>query len=100
MAREGRVFRPVGSHARNTSIDTAATITPTGDAVGAEYIMIQALAQNVRFTLDGSVPTAAQGFRLAVGDRQVLPLVPNITQIKVISETAGAAVEYQYGKGY
>lgn len=83
----------VGAHARNASLSSAATLaTPAG----ANVLMIQALTQNVRYTLDGSVPTASQGFRLSAGTLTTIP-VGNGTTVKIIEETGSASVEYQWG---
>src|SRR3990172_5934045 len=64
-------FNPKGAHGRETSLTAAfAPVVPAG----ATMCVVQALAQNVRFTLDGTTPTAAVGFQIAAGDRQrILP---------------------------
>lgn len=92
--RDAFIFSPVGSHADGDDISSAATLTP---ATGATKLLIQALTQNVRFTLDGTTPTASKGFQLAAGDPAVvIPIGPNTT-IKVIEETATADLQYQWG---
>ncbi len=80
-----------GSHTRNASIDTAITITPTGD-----FIVMQATTsgKNVRYTLDGTVPTATLGFVMVAQDEPVRFPTAGKT-FKVIAETAGASIEYQ-----
>jgi hypothetical protein len=84
-----------GSHTRNASIDTAATISPTGD-----YLILQATiaGKNVRMTFDGTAPTATLGFQLIAGDPPVR--IPTLGKtFKVIAETAGADVQYQNEQG-
>lgn len=80
-----------GSHDQDTTIDTATTITPTGD-----YIVMQATVsgKNVRYTLDGTTPTASLGFVMVAQDPPVRFPTAGKT-FKVIAETAGAALDWQ-----
>lgn len=87
-------FDPVGSHYDGTDISSATTLAV---ATGASKLMIQALSQNARLTLDGTAPTTTKGFQLKAGDPlQVLPIGANMT-IKVIQEAATADIQYQWG---
>lgn len=92
-------FRPVGSHAQDATISSATTLTP---AAGARSLLIQAINQNVRMTLDGTTPTTTKGFQLKAGDPPVLVFISedadNPTTVIVIEETATGTVEYQWGK--
>lgn len=87
--------RPVGSHTTNSSLSAAVTITiPTG----ANKLMWLALAKNIRFTLDGTTPTANVGFRLGYQyntSPMVISVSPAMT-IKVIEEAASATLDYQF----
>ena len=87
-------FDPIGSHTDGTAISSAATLTP---ADGATKLLIQALDQNVRFTLDGTTPTASTGFQLVAGDPPVMIWVAGAT-VKVIEEAATADLQYQWGR--
>ena len=87
-------FDPIGSHADGTDISSAATLTP---ADGATKLLIQALDQNVRLTLDGTTPTASKGFKLVAGNAPVMIWTAGAT-VKVIEEAATADIEYQWGK--
>ena len=89
-------FYPEGAHLQDTSIDTATTLTKP--ASGASKLLLQATEQAVRFTLDGTTPTTGKGFVLGADDPPVLLQVGEDVTVKVISETAGAAVEYQWGR--
>lgn len=89
-------FTPVGSHADGASISSALTLTPPND--DASKLLMQALGQNVRFTLDGTTPTATKGFQLVAGDPPLLLPVTSSTTVKVIEETATADLQYQWGK--
>jgi hypothetical protein len=88
-------FTPVGAHQADTTIDTAQalTIPPT-----ATKVLMQAEAQDLRYTLDGSTtPTGSVGFLLAAGDAQVIDLAGGIV-VTVIAAVAGGVVQYQAGK--
>lgn len=95
-SRDTFEFEPVGSHYDGTAINASVTLTPP---TGATKILIQALTQNVRFTLDGTTPEAAKGFQLAAGDPPTLIPLGNGTVLKVIEEAATADIQYQWGSG-
>lgn len=75
---------------------TAAADTPIGMPAGAKRILIQALSQNVRYTLDSSAPTATKGFQLKAGDPPILIPIGPSSGLRVIQETATAEIEYQW----
>jgi hypothetical protein len=89
-----RPFRPVGSHTANSSLATAVTLTAPS---GATKLLIQALTQNVRLTLDNTTPTASVGFQLKAADPAVIIPISGGTTIKVIEETASGVIQYQWG---
>ena len=82
----------VGAH---TELAAAAATTISAPA-GAKRLLVQALSQNVRYTLDGSTPTTTKGFQMRAGDPPILIPVGANTTVKVIQETATAEVEYQW----
>lgn len=87
-------FHVVGSHEDGDDISSATTLTPPAEAI---KLMIQALDQNVRYTLDGTDPTTSTGFQLFAGDPPIIiPLGIDMT-IKVIEEAATADLQYQWG---
>lgn len=88
-------FTPVGAHSDGVSISSVQTLTCPADA---SKLLIQALGQNVRYTLDGTVPTASKGFQLKAGDPPVIIPVTSSTTVKVIEESATADLQYQFGK--
>lgn len=88
-------FNPQGAHTRNASLGSVVTLTPP---TNASYLLIQALAQNVRYTLDGTTPTASAGFQLVASDPPLLLSVRGVASVKVIQETTGAEVQYQWGQ--
>ena len=87
-------FDPIGSHSDGDDISSAATLTP---ADGATKLLIQALDQNVRLTLDGTTPTASKGFQLVAGDAPVMIWIADAA-VKVIEEAATADLQYQWGR--
>jgi len=87
-------FRPIGSHSSGATITSAVTLTP---ATGATKLLMQANTQNVRFTLDGSVPTTSAGFVLKAGDAPTIINIEKGMTIKVIEATATSDLEYQWG---
>lgn len=64
----------------------------------AEYIMMQALAQNIRYTLNGTNPSAASGFQLKAGDPPRVHRIGAQTVLKFFREAAGAILEIEYGR--
>jgi len=88
-----RALIPVGTHGTNSSLGTAVALTRPG---GAYLLLIQAQSQNLRYTLDGTTPTASVGFQLFAGDTATI-LVGAGMAITVIQETAGATITYQWG---
>lgn len=93
--RDALALNPIGAHFDGTTISSATTLTPPA---GATKILIQAMVQNVRFTLDGTAPEAAKGFQLKAGDPPVLIPLGNATVLKVIQEAATADIQYQWGE--
>ena len=92
--RDALTFSPLGAHSSGATISSATTLTP---ATGATKLLVQALTQNVRFTLDGTEPTASLGFQIMAGDAPFIIPVGNGTVIKVIEEAATASLQYQWG---
>lgn len=90
----GYVFNPMEAHQADPTISGATLLTrPTG----ADVIRIQAFTQALRYTLDGSTPTASAGFRLAANEMIEIPLGAS-GSVKVIEETATGSVQWQWGK--
>jgi hypothetical protein len=61
----------------------------------ADAILITVYTQNVRITLDGTVPTSTTGFQLVANQMYQIDVGPNST-VKVIQETASASIQYQW----
>lgn len=65
--------------------------------LNCETILVQAIAQNIRYTLNGHNPTTASGFQLKAGDPPRLLRVGKGSKFKFIRETSGAILELEYG---
>jgi hypothetical protein len=90
-------FSAMGAHQTDSTLSAAQALNrPTG-AEAANQVLIQALTQNVRFTLDGTTPTATVGFQLKAADPPTLIPIGAANNIKVIEETASATIQYQWG---
>lgn len=86
---------PIGSHISDTTISASTTLDVPS---GANRLLIQALTNNVRYTLDGTTPTAAIGFRLTADEDPLLIVwTPGMT-VKVIEETASASIQAQWAR--
>lgn len=60
-------------------------------------VLVQATVQNIRYTINGTDPTASSGFVLISGNDPISIPVTKTTVLKFISETAGAILQMQYG---
>ena len=88
---------PVDTHGTETLGGTKfSPILPTSSI---RYLLVQALAQNVRYTIDGATdPTAVIGFQLVASDPAILiPMGPGV-QPQFFREVAGAILEYQWAE--
>ena len=81
----------IGDHTR---LDVAAAGDWIAKPAGATHLRMQALTQNIRYTIDNSQASATHGFQLASGTLVLVP-VPN-NGISIFEEAAGAIVQYQW----
>ena len=65
---------------------------------GARFALVQACAQNVRYTLDGILPTPAGGFQMVAGDPPLMIPCSVATTLTFCREVAGAVLEYIFVK--
>lgn len=89
------IFRmiPIGAHTR-VGVDTKQTLTAPD---GGSILLIQAEGGTVRYTFDGTDPTATLGFRLGTADgERRIDLGGASPAIEVIGEAAGYFVNYQW----
>jgi len=91
-------FNPIGVHVQEDGLDVIVTLVPPNVAIPPTKVMVQVAAQNLRYTLDGSAPTAAFGFILtAATDPIVITLGPD-TVVQFIEVAGGAILEYLWGQ--
>ena len=89
---------PIGNGTPNgyqqvTNSGTAGALTVPA---GTTSMILAVSVQAIRFTLDGTNPTASSGMPVAVGD--AVPIVGNIRNVRIISQTGTATVDVQYFK--
>lgn len=87
----------VDGYEQITSLNTAKSLTLPTNGPHPSWAMIQAETQAVRFLCNGTAPTSSVGMRLPVG--QTLWLNSNLSDFRVIEETASAKVNVAYGFG-
>ncbi len=90
----GNTFNPIGDNTTNASLSAHVHLTPPE---GATKILMQAITKDIRYTLDGTTPTATVGFLLVAS---VAPTLINIgadTAIAIIEKEASASINYQWG---
>ena len=85
-------FIPVGSHTTDATVSAATTLTRPA---GATRLLLQTSTQNVRFTLDGTTPTATTGFLVTTTDGPVT--IETVLDVEVIEVAASATIQYQWG---
>jgi hypothetical protein len=89
-------FNPIGAHGGGTTFSLlTAVVIPRPE--GATKLRLQAFTQNVRYTLDGSDPSATRGFQLAAAATPLIILYEENTEITVIQESATAEIQFQWG---
>ena len=89
-------FTPLSGETHHTYSMGAAALT-LSLPLHAGRIMMQALTQNIRYTLDGTTPNATTGFQLKAGDPPREIEITSGMTLKFFREAAGAVLEYEYG---
>ncbi len=88
-------FIPLSGSAHNSYI-MGATVLTLSVPLNANGIMVQALTQNIRYTLTGTDPSISRGFQLKAGDPpRFLGICKGVT-LKFFREASGAVLEYEY----
>lgn len=87
-------YSRVGSHQH---LDVSSSVVPLAIPGRATAILLQAVTQDIAMTIDGSTPSATNGFRLVAGEQaQVLPLWPNMTLKFIRAGGSDGDVEAQF----
>jgi hypothetical protein len=79
-----------------TGLSAVKTLANAGGGIpsGSAYAIIQAVGANVRWTDDGTVPTASFGMQLQAGKE--LPYDGDLTVLKFIEEAASAQINVSF----
>lgn len=75
-----------------------AAVFQPNQPIGANLLLVQALTQNARYTLDGTTPTASVGFQLKAGDPPRYIEMAEGVKVIFFREAAGAVLEFNFGK--
>lgn len=96
-AREEYV--PLGA-TQSVILSATVVFSPMGPASPGEarWLMVQADAQDIRFTLSGANPTATTGFHLTKSGEIFYIPIRTGTVPRFLAETAGAILNYQWMK--
>ena len=89
-------FAPLGSHTAQGSLGSIVTLSPLTNAT---KLLIQARIADIRYTLDGTNPVSGDsgvGFVLHAGQPPLTIPIAGAT-IKILEESVGARVQYQWG---
>ena len=89
-------FRPNTSESHK-SVKVGSALYNAYIPQGATTVLMQASTNNVRFTLDGTNPTATFGFRLVAGLILILLDLNEHIQLKFFGEDASSVLEYCFG---
>jgi hypothetical protein len=74
----------------------AAVYSPQDQPMGANYLMVQSITQATIFTLDGSTPSATNGFVLLTTQSPVLIGMGTSVIPKFLRAASGAILQYQW----
>jgi hypothetical protein len=91
----GTPFVPMGAHLEATAGTVPFRLAPPA---GATRLLLQAEGGALRFTLDGSAPGAARGFRLLPGEPPLLLAIPEEVTLRVAGAEPGASLQLQWGR--
>lgn len=87
-----------GGHKNAVDISSAVVLSPseTHNPSHAETVLVQAVLQDVYYTLDGTTPTSTLGYRITAGnDPYVIPVKGNI--LTVIQGAATPGFQFTFG---
>jgi len=65
---------------------------------GGKKIMFQAITKALRYTLNGTTPSATVGFQLAAAAAPVVIEINEHTQLQMIREESGTILQYEIGE--
>ena len=89
------VYHPKGVHTSVTDLSSVVTVT-NNEEEGARALLVQALTQNIRYTLSNTTPTASVGFVLRSTDPPFRIDLDEDMSVRFIEETGGAVLQRQW----
>jgi hypothetical protein len=90
----GNLLSVVGGH-KGVALG-AAVYSPQDKPIAANYLMVQTHTQNVYYTIDGSTPSATNGFVLLATQNPVyIPMGTSVIPM-FIRAASGAVLQYQW----
>ena len=95
LDKEEMSFRPMEAH--QTMTLGSGVVSPYFPP-GANKIMLQAIAKALRYTLDGTIPSATVGFQLAAAASPIILEINEKTKLQVIREESGTILQYVVGE--
>jgi hypothetical protein len=94
---ERTAFRPHPDETHQTMTLGTEVISPYFPP-GATKIMMQAITKALRYTLDGTTPSATVGFQLAAAATPIVIEINEHTKLQVIREESGTILQYEIGE--
>jgi len=88
------ILSVTGAH-HNVSLGTG-VYSPQDQPIGANYLMVQSITQATIFTLDGSTPSATNGFVLLTTQSPVLIGMGTSVIPRFLRAASGAILQYQW----
>ena len=88
------ILSVTGSH-HTVTLGTG-TYSPQDQPMGANYLMVQSITQATIFTLDGSVPSATNGFVLLTTHSPILIGMGTSVFPRFLRAASGAILQYQW----
>jgi hypothetical protein len=89
-------FKPVAGEPHRAQLVNA--LFTVNIPLNCSEVLVQATVQNIRYTVNGTNPTAASGFVLIFGNDPISIPVTGNTVLKFISESAGAILQMEFGE--
>ena len=99
--RYSEIIEPLGAHTQvtpdaATTLGFASLTLPSGQVQFARGVLIQTAVNPVRFTLDGTTPTASLGFILTPAMGTLRLDLETSTVLRIINTVAASVVDYQW----
>lgn len=93
-------FTPASNQvAQQNTMNVADGATTPNIPKGAYEVLVQALDQNIRYFVDGSIATNTTGYRLTAGNDPIsIPIINGRTTLSFAAELDGAILVMTFGE--